>query len=40
MTAEERNNARVADEVNALRTCHGLTQKELADRIGVWGYAE
>jgi ribosome-binding protein aMBF1 (putative translation factor) len=35
MIAEERINAQVADEIHALRTCRGLTQKELADRIGT-----
>lgn len=33
--AEERVHAQVAREIHALRTGRGLTQKELADRVGT-----
>lgn len=35
MIAEERVNAQVAREIYALRTSRGLTQRELAERIGT-----
>jgi DNA-binding transcriptional regulator YiaG len=35
LVAEERSNAAVARQIHALRTAHGLTQKQLAALIGT-----